>query len=292
MAVKAGYKKTELAAQADRIRTQAAAMVADLPAQPLQVLELVCGCPMCIDETAYLQLIRTPPPEFTKAQIGQYFGGAGAVPVDIGAPEQREARVIFTHVLAHLGDAVLRPRDQERTYRYEDYFIEPAYWIASLFRTEFIGILPHEVATQYRVYLTDVVTYASATGSARLSDALTYLALATPALPDVMETFRTGPPRRYLRFWTTLAGGSVSSDPAMTRQARWDIHLACDAMPVPARMQLLDAMAAPEVEALITRYAMAARDEAWLLYLSRLLEWRDGSVLATRFSEYRDKVLE
>lgn len=292
MAVKTGYKKAELAAQAARIRTQAAALVAELPTQPLQALELVCCCPMCIDEDVYLQLVRTPPPQFTPGQIGQYFGGAGAVRVEIGAQEQREARVIFTHVLACLGAAVLRSREEERAYRRQDYFIEPEYWILSLLRTNFIDALPHAVVAQFRVYLIEVVNHAIATGSGRLSDALTYLALTTNALPDVLEKLRTGPPRRYLRFWTALARGYVSSDPEMTRQSVWDIHGAYNAMPIPGRLQLLEAMEAPEVEVLITRYALAAKDEGWLLYLSRLLEWRDRSVLATRYSEYRDRVLD
>ncbi|GAB5448831.1 MAG: hypothetical protein Gyms2KO_37040 [Gymnodinialimonas sp.] len=290
--MKTGYTKAENAAQAARIKAQAAAMVAELPQRPLQALELVCGCSMCIDAEAYGQLIRTPPPHMTTAMIRQYFGGAGVLEVETDASAQLEARVIFTHVLAHLGAAVCRPRTQERVHRREESFIEPNYWILPLLRTGFLDTLPHEVAAQYRVFLIDVVTHAVATGSARLGDALTYLAMVTNALPDVLEKFRIGPPRRYLRFWTTLAVGSVSSHPEMTRQARWDIHLSCNAMPIAARLRLLDALASDEVEALITRYALAARDEGWMLYLSRLLEWRDRSVLATRFSDYRDEVLE
>lgn len=142
-----------------------------------------------------------------------------------------------------------------------------------------------------RSLLVDITHYAVANGSPLLSKTLTYLSIVTNALPEVLERVRTGLPRQHLRLWTTLAGGAVSSHPDATQQARFDIHLFCHAMPIEGRFQLLSAMASSEVEALITRYALAAKDEAWLLYLSRLLEWRDRSILATEYSEYRDKVL-
>lgn len=274
------------------IKAQAARMVAELPREPLREILLMCSCDRCIDPPAYGQLIRVPPPDVTPDLIGQYFGGAGAVHAGQSEQEQYEARVIFTHVLWHLVEAVTAPdRTEERAYARRHSFVEPEHWTYSLLRTDFHTAMPEPAATQMRALLVDVVWYAIANGSPRLQDTLIYLAMVADALPEVLEDLRKGPPRRYLRFWTTIAGGSVSSHPDMTRQARFDIHLFFNAMPVEGRMQLLAAMSDPDVEAMISRYAFAAREEGWLLYLSRLLDWRDRSILVTEQSEYRDKVL-
>ncbi|ABD53465.1 hypothetical protein [Jannaschia sp. CCS1] len=285
MAVRTGYKTAELAAQAERIKLQAAALVADLPRQPLQVLELVCACDRCIDPPAYDQLIRTPPPQLTTYMVGQYFGGAGAVKVETGMAEQREARIILTHVLAHLGEAVCRSREEERKYYRQAYFIEPAYWIEGLFRTGVIDTLSHEVATQIRVYLMEVVTHASAKGSARLNDALTYLALATTALPDVLERYRTGPSRRHLRFWTSVAGGLVQRGPDGQNPRGVDLYKWFDAMPEPAVETLVLALDHPDTERMMERYALAAQDRDWLTYLSRLMQWREATLAQSFFSD-------
>ena len=292
MAVKTGHKEADLAAQEARIKTQSAALVAELPRQPLQVLELVCCCDRCIDPPAYRQLIRTPPPAITTAMIGQYFGGAGAVIIDTGEAEQREARVILTHVLAHLGDAVCRTRDEERTYARQVYFIEPAYWIEGLFRTGVTGTLSHGVRAQIRVYLTEVVTYAAATGSARLGDALTYMTLATSALPDVLEGFRTGPARQHLRFWTSLAGGQVRRGEGGKNPRGMDLFRSFDLMPERSVETLMLALDHPETERMMERYALAARDQEWLIYLSRLLQWREATLSQSFFSDRKGRAVE
>lgn len=290
MAVKTGYKKADLAAQAARIKVQSAALIAKLPRQPLQVLELVCGCDRCIDPPIYAQLIRTPPPAMTTDMIGQYFGGAGAVSIDAGEVEQREARVILTHVLAHLGDAVCRTREDERSYARKVYFIEPAYWIEGLFRTGVIDTLPHGVAAQIRVFLGEVVTHAAATGSARLGDALTYLALATNALPDVLDGFRKGHSRYHLRFWTTLAGGQVRRGDDGQNPRGMDLFWWFDLMPEPAVEALMLALDHPETGRMMERYALAARDEEWLIYLSRLLQWREATLARSFFSDRKNRL--
>lgn len=265
MAIKTGYKKADLAAQTARIKVQSAALVAGLPRQPLQMLELVCGCDRCIDRPAYDQLIRTPPPSMTTDSIGHYFGGAGAVRIDTGAAEQREARVILTHVLAHLGDAACRTLEDERTYARQVYFIEPAYWIDGLFRTGVIDTPPHGVKAQIRVFLVEVVTYAAATGSARLGGALTYMALATHALPDVLDAFRTGPPRHHLRFWTTFAGGHVRRGEGGQNPRGVDLFQWFDLMPEPAVEALMLTLDHSKTERMMERYGLAAKDSDWLI---------------------------
>lgn len=284
MPVKTGYKIAELTVQAERIKTQAAALVAELPSKPLQVLELVCSCDRCIELDVYMQLIRTPPPQFTVDQIGQYFGGAGAVPIDIGEEEQREARIIFTHVLAHLGHSILRTREQERTYDPAIYFVEPAYWIESLMKTGFIDTLPHEVKAQMRVYLLEVVAHAAAKDSARFRDALIYLTMATDALPQLLEDVRTGPPRKHLRFWTSVASGLVNRGPGGKNPRGIDLYSWFATMPERAVDTLMLALDHPETERMMERYAMAAKDEGWLTYLSRLLQWREATLQQSFFS--------
>lgn len=285
MPIKTGYKKADLAAQAGRIKTQADALVAGLPRQPLQGLELVCGCDRCIDPPVYDHLIRTPAPQFTTRMVGQYFGGAGAVPIDIGEREHREARVFFTHVLAHLGEAVCRSREEERNYFRTDYHIEPAYWIENLIKTGFLDTLAHEVKAQMRVYLMEVTTYAAATGSARFNDALTYLAMATDALPQLLENLRNGLPRKHLVFWATLAGGGVSTHPSRRNPSGADLYLTFHAMPERGVEALMLALDDPQTERMMERYALAAKDQAWLTYLSRLMQWREATLSRSSLSD-------
>lgn len=287
MPVKTGYEISELTVQAERIKTLAAALVAELPSKPLQALELVCVCDRCIELNVYLQLIRTPPLQFTMDQIGQYFGGAGTVPIDIGEAGKREAHIIFTHVLAHLGYSILRTREQERTYRSATYFIKPAYWIESLMKTGFIETLPHEVKVQMRVYLLEVVTHAAAKNSAHFHDALTYLTMATDALPQLLEDVRTGPSRKHLRFWTSVASGLVTRGPGGENPAGIDLYSWFSSMPERAVDTLMLALDHPKTERMMERYAMAAKDEEWLTYLSRLLQWREATLQQSSFSTHK-----
>ena len=67
-----------------------------------------------------------------------------------------------------------------------------------------------------------------------------------------------------------------------------DFHLSYRGMPLIDRDRILAALEAPEVEQMMEQYDYAARDEIWLTYLSRLSQWREKTILTTRFSEYRD----
>lgn len=128
MPIKIGYRKSESAAMVAGIKAQVAALVADLPSEPLGPLTLVCCCSNCIDDVAYGQLTRMSPREFTSDMVGEYFGGAGAVEVETNERDQLEARVIFTHVLWHVVDAVTTPdRNEERRYSLTRGFIDPNY---------------------------------------------------------------------------------------------------------------------------------------------------------------------
>lgn len=289
MSVNTGYKKAELAEMNARLTAQAEALVAGLPSAPLRELALVCACSNCIDVPAYDLLIRMPPPNLTPDLIGQYFGGVAVVEGGTSVEDQFEARVVFTHVLAQLAEATLRDRPQERVYLRQHYSIEPEHWTRTLLKTGFHDALPEAERDRICAQLADIVFYAGASGSGRLCDALTYLGMLTDALPGVLEAVRQGPPRRQLRFWTTFVGWQVSSHPKGRTDPGFDLNVMLSSMPEAGIDAMCAALEHPETERMIESYAFAAQDPEWLLYLSRLLKWRENTVLATLWSTERER---
>lgn len=288
MAVKTGYTTGELGTLRERIARRADALIADLPREPLWQLNLTCTCDRCIDPDVLPVLCKTAPPHMTDRMISQYFGGVTASLTDQTEASQYEARVILTHVMAHLGRMIILPREAAREMSVRLSYVDADYMIPGLFKTDFLPQVPVATKADMRSYLLDVAHYAIAAKTTRLDDVLCYLALFTDALPEFIDTYRTGPPRRHLRFWTSIAGGSVSNDRTGVRGGK-DFHLFYSGMPRADRERLLAALEAPEVPLLIERYAFQARDPQWLQYLSNLLEWREATILATKFSDRKDR---
>jgi len=287
MAVKTGYKKAELSALAERITAQGAALVADLPREPLWSIQLACCCDRCIDPDAYPKLIKTPPPDMTEALISQYFGGVAAVESIQTDKARYEARVILSHVLSLLGQMIVLPREEAREMSIRMHYIDADYLLPYLLDTGVLDDLPPDTTAQIRTYLLDVTHYAVAQATVCIEDVLTYLSIFTDAFPELLEHYRTGPPRRHLRFWTAIARISSKVDPNYPQRGA-DIHLFYRGMKPQDRQRILDALARAEVEDLILRYAMGACDEQWVQYLSNLLEWRDATLLRATHSGYED----
>ncbi|MEJ6390943.1 hypothetical protein [Gymnodinialimonas ulvae] len=282
-----GIKKELLKTLADRITTRGDTLVADLPPEPLRQIELACCCDNCIAPDIYPQLIKTPPPDLTEQHISQYFGGVAAVET-VQTPEAiYEARVILTHVLRLMGQMIVLPLDQARemSLRMSSY-ADCDYLLPYLLDTGVLDTLPPATTARIRAYLLDMTHYAVAGGTYFIQDVLTYLAVFTDALPEVIRYYRTGPPRHHLRFWSTIAQVNSIHDPNRPQRGT-DIHLFYRGMQPEGRQRLIDALAAPEVETLILRYAMGARDQQWMQYLSNLLDWRDAALLAAPHSAYR-----
>ncbi len=252
MAVKTGYKITELTTLAERIAAQGAALVADLPREPLWALALTCTCDRCIDPATLPLLKKTAPPDMTDEIILQYFGGVAATNVDQSEASQYEARVIMTHVIAQLGRMIILPHDDAREMSRRLSYIDADYLIPSLLGTGFIPRLPEPIRAEISSYLMDVAQYAIARKTTRLDDALCYLAVLADALPALIETFRTGPPRRHLRLWTSIAGSFVTGDSGGVYRGT-DFHLFYSGMPRLDRERLLGALESPDVERLIDR---------------------------------------
>ncbi|WP_224816995.1 hypothetical protein [Hasllibacter sp. MH4015] len=288
MAVKTGYTNAELSALAARIRAQAHALVTALPEEPLRALHLTCTCDRCIDPAAYPKLCRTPPPQMTEDLITQYFGGVAAVETQTTEEARFEARVILTHVLALFGRMVVMPAEEGRAMRRRLSYLDGDYLLPYLLRTGFLPRLSAGVRGQITAYLVDVAHYAIARGSAAVDTALCYVGIFTDALPDLLESYRAGPPRRHLRFWTALGRGFVTKGDDTARNGK-DLHLWLRGMNPPDRLLVLHALEAPEVAMLFERYAFQARDPDWLQYLSNLLDWREKTILSTRYSEYKDE---
>lgn len=288
MAVTSGYTMGELATLRTRVTVQGDALISNLPREPLWQLNLTCCCDRCIDADVYPLLCKTSPPNMTDRMISQYFGGVSASLIDKSEASQYEARVILTHVMAHLGRMIILPKDDAREMSIRLSYLEADYMIPSLVKTEFLTGLPADVLADIRAYLLDVARYAIAARTIQLDDVLCYLAVFTDALPDFIDGYRTGPPRRHLQFWTAVAGHSVSNDAAGVRGGK-DFHLFYSGMPRADRELLLAALEAPDVARLIERYAFQTSDPLWLQYLSNLLDWREQTILSTKFSDQKDR---
>jgi hypothetical protein len=287
MAVRTGYTKAELAALAERVSEGAEGLVRSLPEEPLWTIHLACCCDRCIDPDAHPKLCRTPPPQLTEVLITQYFGGVSAVETIQTDEARYEARVILTHVLALLGQMSVLPEEEAHDMRRRLSYLDADYLIPYLLDTGALRMFPDQVTADIRAYLVDLVAYNIARNSVSLDVALTYLTLFTDALPDVIDAHINGPPRRHLQLWTAIALRFVSNGDDSGSRGK-DFHLFYSGMPLADRECLLAALDAPEVERLIERYAFQARDPKWLRYLSNLLDWREKTILATRFSEYKD----
>ncbi|MEJ6395641.1 hypothetical protein V8J82_20450 [Gymnodinialimonas sp. 2305UL16-5] len=287
MAVRTGYKKSEIRGLACRISDRSNALVAALPEDPLRELHLVCCCDRCIDPEALQRIRKTPPTRLTDDLINQYFGGAAAVEAATDEQARLEAYIILTHVIAHLGHMTTLPDAEARDYSRQHHYLPADYLIPYLFATGFAPRLGPQKQAEINDYLLDLARYAVAKRARSFDNVLCYLSLFGNRLPDLFEEFRQARPLRQLRLWTTLARGHVTSHPD-GRASPKDLHLWFSGMPLADRQHLLAALEAPQTAMLIERFAFAARDRDWLTYLSRLLEWREMSILATRYSEYKD----
>jgi hypothetical protein len=223
----------------------------------------------------------------TEDLVSAYFGGVAAAPSEQAEAARREARVIVTHVLALLGRMIVLPPEPARAMRRRLHYIDADYLLPYLLDTGFVPRLPTDTKTLIRSYLVDCTHYAIARALPDVGDVLVFLAIFTDALPEVLDAYRNGPPRRHLRFWAALARGYVTKYDDRNRNGK-DLHLSFRAMARSDRDRLLAALEAPEVEIMIVRYAVHAKDEAWLQYLSNLLDWREKTILATRHSTHRD----
>ncbi|MEX3016934.1 hypothetical protein [Gymnodinialimonas hymeniacidonis] len=271
----------------DRIRAQSTALVADLPTAPLGTIYLACNCDNCINADALQQLRRVSPPNLTERVISQYFGGVGAVLVEANDETRNEARVILTHVIALFGKTVARPSDDPNNARRSMSYFDADYLLPDLLATNVLSHLPQEQRAQIDDYLLDVAHYAVASGSRFVDTALTYLTIFTDRFPGFLESYQSGPQRKHLRLWTALARGFATKE-ANTMHRGKDIHLFYRGMPRSDRDLLLATLESKTVGDLLERYAVHAKDEEWLQYLSNLMEWREATILSTRYSSYKD----
>ncbi|WP_039018157.1 hypothetical protein [Halocynthiibacter namhaensis] len=287
MAIRTGYTKAELLVMARTITAQADALVAELPNQPLQVLALACDCDRCIDPDSVWALRRTPAPDLTTALVAQYLGGLGAMGLETDDDARFEARVMLTHVVTEYGRWVVQSSGVTGNKSIRPSHLSPFGIVECLFQTGVVPRLDATLQTQIQDYLSDVVRYCVAQRARGLDGALCFLSLFGGRIQDIMEEFQTGRPLRSLRFWTALARGHICSH-QNHRTIPKDLHRWFVGMPKMDREYLLCALEEPGVERLMERFAFSAKDPGWLLYLSRLLEWREVSILATRYSEYLD----
>ncbi|OAN69110.1 hypothetical protein A8B78_21705 [Jannaschia sp. EhC01] len=278
MAVKTGYKKREVADLRARIKAHRAALRTHLPDAPLGDLRLVCGCSNCIDDDAYQALTTIPVPALTPRQVSFYFGGAGVMAPDTGAEARVEAFGIFLHVLDALAEAVLAEREVEGSYRRAWDFVEPEYWHLPLYRSGFLEDLTGPQRTQIADFLVDCVELGIAKNLPRMDDALVFLSLVTDRFGAVLEGIAKGPPRRQLAFWIAVAGWAPNSPAGKKNNGVKNFCNSFAFMEESARHALEDALADPEVEILLDRYAFAAKDREWLGFLSRLVAWRENTV--------------
>ena len=282
MALTTGYDPAQIEALCTRIGQTRQALRAFVPNEPLGELDLVCGCSDCIADADYRRLVSRSPATFTGRDIGAYFGGAGAV----DAPETDEARTeafaIYLHVLDHLADAVLASRDLERAYTRVHSFVEPSYWLEPLYATDLIDALDPAAAQKISRLLTDLTELGVARNHARLPDVLIYLSRATDRFRMVVDSFLYGPPRRHLAFWVAVAGWTPNSPAGRQNNGVSDFRRSFSFMKPEDRVFLEDALADPGRGALLERYAFAARDADWLGYLSRLVAWRENTIMRSR----------
>lgn len=279
MSVPTGYSRNEIEDLMLRIIQRRNALSGLFPRQPLGPLRLVCSCDQCIHPAALPQLEKLAPADLSPELVGQYLGAAGALDVPQDAEARSEALAIFLHVLNCLGEAVMEGRDVERTFRRVWWFVEPEYWLASLFRTGFAPTLAPKARSLVADQLSDMLQCAIARGSARIEDCVVYLGMATDALPRVLAEIRSGRPRRHLGFWVGISGASPNSPAGMKNAGVSDFRRSYRFMDESDLRLLEDALADPATGRLIERFAFAARDPEWLGYLSRLLAWRDNTVL-------------
>ena len=285
MAIRTGYTRSELAEMVQAVTDQADVLVAGLPNEPLREILLACNCGRCLDPEALLSLRRTPAPELIDALIAQYFSGLGATGTKTNEHARFEARVILTHAIAIIGRWVVLPSGKADRRSGPFSYLSPSGSMQCLFETGVVATLDTELRTEIQNYLSDVVRYCVAKGSPHLDSALCLLSLFGGRVQDIVAEFKVDRPLRHLRFWTALARRHVSADPD-DRVNATDLHKWLSEMTLMDREHLLTALEEPEVGRLIERFAFNAKDEAWMLYLSRLLEWREASILATRYSKY------
>ena len=291
MAVKTGYKKNELARAERELITAARALVSALPAAPIGAPQLVCCCDRCIDPPALAAIMKTPPKDWPRDLVSQYYGGAGAVGVDDSAEGRDEAWIVLTHTVSLLAQGIALPSDEQRDFTRANHFIEPEYWTMNLLRTGVIASRdPLEIA-QMRAVLTDCVALAAAKGGRLLRDALSFLALTGDGLRPALASVKDLPARKQLRFWTSFAGWIDHSPHPRYSVRGIDLHQHYFAMPVEGREALCAALEDPATERLIERYAFAAQDADWARYLSRLLQWREATLLSTQWSERAKETL-
>jgi hypothetical protein len=165
----------------------------------------------------------------TEDLVSAYFGGVAAVPSEQTEAARREARVIVTHVLALLGRMIVLPPEPARAMRRRLHYIDADYLLPYLLDTGFVPRLPTDTKTLIRSYLVDCTHYAIARALPDVGDVLVFLAIFTDALPEVLDAYRNGPPRRHLRFWAALARGYVTKYDDRNRNGK-DLHLSFRAM--------------------------------------------------------------
>lgn len=288
MGVRTGYTKAELDAYRTEVMTCRNILHAHLPREPLRGLELVCGCELCFEPDEYLRLARTPPCDFNRADVGRYFGGAGAVNAERTPEARTEALAILLHCLDALADAVLvRDTSKEGFYRRADWFIEPSYWHEPLYATGVMDDLPQRLASAVDGLLLALVHIAVARGSPRFEDCLIYLSRASGCFEPTLHAILADRPHKRLAFWVSVSGWSPNSPAGFENQGVSDFPRDFGFMAKPHIRLLEDALADPATERLLERFAYAARDEVWLAYLSRLVSWRENTVLRNKFSRAR-----
>ncbi len=291
MAVRTGYKNAELARAGRDLVAAASALVSTLPATLIGTPRLVCCCDRCIDPPALSAIMRTPPQEWSCDLISQYYGGAGAVGGDDSPEGQEEAWIVLVHTIALLAEGIALPRDEQRDFMRANHFIEPEYWTMNLLRTGVVQTRRAQDNAQVQAVLTDCVALAAAKGGRLLRDALGFLALTGDGLPPFLASIKGWPARRQLRFWTSLCGWIDHSPHPRNPVHGIDLHQYHIAMPVAGREALCAALEDPATERLIERYALAAQDEDWARYLSRLLQWREATLLSTQWSDRATETL-
>ncbi len=291
MAVKTGYKKEELAEMSERLLADAQALVSTLQSETLDELRLVCCCDRCIDPPALRALCATPPSGWSRDLMSQYYGGAGAVGAAGGLAEQVEAWIVLVHTIALLAQGTTLSRDDQRAFMRNNHFIEPEHWTMNLIRSGVLENRPAADIERLATLLNDCALLASARDSSMLRDALTFSGLVEGALSKTLASIRALPPRKRLRFWTNFAGW-IDHGPTLKRSITGiDLHRWYRAMPPEGREALLAALEDVDVARLIERYAYAAQDETWARYLSRLLEWREATILSTQWSDVTNETL-
>lgn len=279
MGVPTGYSDAERKALRDALAQGRARLRAAVPAEPMGGPLLVCSCDRCFDTTALKVLQRVPARDLTPEQIGQYFGGAGAVDIPTDDDARREAQIVFLHVMDALAEAVLADRRTERAYKREHSFVEPNYWQLGILRTGFINAMEARLREDVIGLLQVMLEICLAKGSARLEDCVDYLGCFDGALERMLERLQSGPPRRHLAFWAGLGGGAANSPAGMRGNGVSDFPRTFNLMPDTALAALIAALDAPATGRMMERFGYAAKDAEWLGFLSRLIAWRENTML-------------